>query len=176
MKNSKSLVIFLVAIIVVLSLLCVLFATDVIDFNKGQSNNETNNNKNEVNYDEYIGTWKNNQTQNSITIKNISDDKITFTWFLYRLAGIDADTTIDFSNGKAIFYYEGTYDENYDGIITTDEKYMRKATIDLTGNGVTVIVEDVISIDEGFKVLSELNDFGGADYVKSGIYTHQVKS
>ena len=111
---------------------------------------------------------------NEITIKDITDKKITFTWFVYRLAGIDDDLTIDFFNGKGIFYYQGYDDKNFDGIETEDEKYIRKATITVDKNGVTVKVEDVTSIDNNFVVIDD-SIFAGQVYVEKGTYTHPTK-
>ena len=183
-KNNNGIVIILMGIIIIiLSVLCVLFATDKLVFkseNDASVNTEKQNSDSEESkteeekkdYSNFIGTWRNDQTQNEITIKNVTDNEITFTWFLYRLAGIDDDTTISFKNGKGIFFYQGYDDKNFDEKQTEDEKYIRKATIELTDNGVNVIVEDVNQIDTNYKLL---DNFSGSVYVKAGTYTHTNK-
>lgn len=123
------------------------------------------------NYDSYVGTWYNSTTQNEITIKSVTNNSITFTWFLYRLTGIDDDTTINFSNGEAIFYFEGYDDKNFDSKNTEDEKYIRKATIKLDENGVNVNVEDVKSLDNNYLVLDEPS----LVYITKGLYSHPEK-
>lgn len=146
-----------------------------------KSNSDTNfeiinNNQKEEKskYSSFIGTWSNEQTLNEITIKNVTDNEITFTWFLYRLGGIDNNTTIPFKDGKGIFYYQFYDDKNYDGKQTEDEKHIRKATIELTNNGVNVIVKDVNQIDENYVLLDDY-DFNGAIYCEPGIYAHTNK-
>ena len=125
----------------------------------------------ERNYKDYIGTWYNSNTQNEITIKNVTDNTITFTWFLYRLAGIDDDTTIGLTDGKAIFYFKGYDDKNFDSKYSEDEKYIRKATITLDENGVSVDVIEVESIDQRYTVIEQSD----LVYVTEGIYTHPIK-
>lgn len=163
-------------IIVILLGLCVLFVVGKLVFynenNKNSEFNETNITESRKDYTDFIGSWHNVETQNEITIKNITNNEITFTWFLYRLAVIDEDTTIAFLNGKGIFYFEGYDDKNYDGKQTEDEKYIRKATIELTDDGVNVVVENVTSIDNNYKVL---DNFSGSVYIESGTYTHPDK-
>lgn len=184
-KNNNLVIILMGVIIVILAVLCILFATDTITLNTkdnevSNSNNTIteDNNKNDEqpqekkDYSRYIGSWHNDETQNEITIKNITDNEITFTWFLYRLAGIDDDTTIAFNNGEAIFYYQGYDDKNFDSKQTEDEKYIRKATIKLLDNSVDVVVEDVNSIDSNYKIL---DNFAGSVYIKAGTYTHSNK-
>ena len=176
-KKSNSIIILMGIIIVLLSILCVLFATDTIvlksenNTNIEENNNsETNNTQEEVkkDYSKYIGTWHNDQTQNEITIKKVTDNEITFTWFLYRIGGIDEDTTISFKDGKAIFFYQGYQDKNFDGNETEDEKYIRKATIELTD----VAVKDVNEIDANYE---PLDNFLGSEHIKEDTYTHPNK-
>ncbi len=142
--------------------------SNVSNTNSFESSNTQSNGKN---YNSYIGTWGDSDTNNEITIKNVTNNSITFTWFLYRLTGIDDDTTINFSNGKAIFYFEGYDDKNFDSKFTEDEKYMRKATIMLDENGVNVDVEEVKSIDNNYPVLDEPS----LVYITPGLYSHSEK-
>lgn len=186
-KNSNGIIIVLMGIIIViLSVLCVLFATDKIVLNSANNKNynteEKNNNNSKTqndnqeetkkDYSNFIGTWRNDQTQDEIIIKNITDNEITFTWFLYRLGGIDEDTTISFKDGKGVFFYQGYDDKNFDGNETEDEKYIRKATLELSDSGVNVIVEDANQIDTNYKVL---DNFYGSVHIKAGTYTHTSK-
>jgi len=134
---------------------------------------QNNNNKEtKKNYESFLGVWENKETLNNINIKKITDDEITFTWFVYRLGGIDEDTTITLENGKAIFYYEGCDDKNYDSNCTEDEKFIRKATISLTDDGVNIFVEAVNSIENSYKFLDNVS---GAQYIETQIHTHPTK-
>lgn len=144
--------------------------TEVRNSNTSSSKTEEIQSK-ERDYKDFIGTWENSETLNEITIKNVTNNSITFTWFLYRLAGIDDDTTLNFTNGKATFYFEGYDDKNFDSIHSEDEKYIRKATIKLDENGVSVNVEEVEALDPNYPVLEP----AGFVYVKEGIYTHPSK-
>ena len=182
-RNNKGLIAALLVIIILLATLCVLFATGKITLNNQNNINDesANNNSgtqdnssqiNETNYDNFIGKWTNSTTKNEKTIKNITNNEITFTWFLYRLAGIDDGTTIPFEDGKAVFYYQGYYDSNYDDKLSEDEKYIRKATIELNNNGVNVTVEDVDSIPSSYKAL---DNFDGCWFITAGTYTHPEK-
>lgn len=190
-KNNGILVGILIGIIIMILVFIGLFATGTIGFKTSTTtdneqtseNSETNNNtpdeqnssvQEEIkkNYEYFVGKWENNKTLNNIEIKKVTDNEITFTWFLYRLAGIDDDTTISFENGKGIFYYQGYDDKNFDSKQTEDEKFIRKATIVLADDGVNVIIEDVNSIDSNYKVL---DNFAGSVYVKAGTYTHPTK-
>lgn len=63
--------------------------------------------KSEINYTDFIGTWHNDADHQSyMYIQNVNGNEIKFSWLLYRIARIDAET-IPFSNGKGIFYYRG---------------------------------------------------------------------
>lgn len=189
-NNNGVLIGLLLGVIISLLIVLVLFVSGTISLKSNTNSNNTTSENTKVDtntsdnvidsndtstkdYSSFIGTWTNNETNNTITIKNITSNKITFTWFLYRLAGIDDDTTISFKDGKAVFYYQGYDDKNYDGKQTEDEKFMRKATIELASDGVNVIIEDVKSIDTSYDVL---NNFSGSVYVKSGTYTHQNRT
>ena len=189
-NNSGMLAGILIGIIIMLLVVGGLFVTGIIGFktntttDNGQTseNNQGNNTisetqnsniqeKTKKNFDSFIGTWENEKTLNNIEIKKITDNEITFTWFLYRLTGIDDDTTISFDNGRGIFYFKGYEDKNFDSKETEDEKYIRKATIVLTDNGVDVIVEDVSSIDNNYKVVDNFDSV----WVKAGTYSHPTK-
>ena len=193
-KSSNRIIIVLMGIIIIiLSVLCVLFATEKLEFKSESNLNATTKEKNtnsktekndskeqkdnqvegKKNYSNYIGTWRDNETQDEITIKNITDNEITFTWSLYRLISID-DAKVPFKDGKGIFFFQGYDDKNYDDNDKEDEKYMRKATIDLTNDGVNVIVEDVNKIDANSKILDI--DGYGAVHIKAGTYTYKSKS
>ena len=74
------------------------------------------------------------------------------------------------AEGANIAFTDLVIDEN--GKQTEDEKYIRKATIELADDGVNVIVEDVTSIDPNYKVL---DNFAGSVYITEGTYTHPDK-
>ena len=123
-------------------------------------------------YENYVGTWYNKETQDEISIKNVTDNEITFSWFIYRIASIDNDTTISFKDGKGIFYFEGHSDKNFDGKLTEDENFIKKTTIDLTNNGVNVIVEDVTSADSNYTLLNKSDAFNN---IETKTYNHPEK-
>lgn len=190
-KSSGTLVGILIGLVIALIIGGCLFATGTISFkantttDNGQNNNnsQTDNNENtviddnninqnnEMDYTKFIGTWHNDgDPQSYFYIENVTADKIKFSWLKYRIARID-DETIDFSNGKAYFYFQGTKEIYSDGKKIKDEEYKRKATIELTENGVNFIIEDVTSV-EPEKVL----DFIGSVYIDANKYSFQEKS
>ena len=159
-----------IIIIVIIAIgIGILYTTGM--FNK-KANIENNTNKEEekiekdtIDYSSFIGTWNNDVTQNEIVIKSIENNKLTFTWVLYRITGLD-DITISFENGMGSFYFEGIDDFN------DNQKVIRKATIVFTDNGVDVLVEDVDKIDNKYK---SLGDIDGGNYIKPGTYSHNNK-
>ena len=197
-NNSGILVGILIGIIIMLLVVGGLFATGTIGFktNKTADNrqgsennqiNETNNNtvkdnkeetednnlkdNKEIDYTKFIGTWHiNGDSQSYFYIENITENKIKFSWLKYRIARIDEET-IDFSNGKAYFYFQGTKENFSDGKKIGDTEYKRKATIELTEDGVNFIIEDVQSIEQ-----DKLLDFIGSVYIEAHKYTFQDKS
>jgi len=174
-KNNLIVMVFMVIIILILLILFILFANGKLIFTDDSSkeiNDSGMQDEAKKDYNDFIGTWRNIDTLDELTIKSITDEEIIFTWFVHKTASIDNDTTISFENGKGIFYFQGYDDKNYDNIETEEEKYMRKATIELADNGVNVIVEDVTSIDSNYKLL---DDFGGSVYIIEGTYTHSEK-
>ncbi len=165
MKKS----IIIIFIIIIAIGIGILYTTGI--FNK-ESNIENNTNKEEekiekdtIDYSSFIGTWNNDVTQNEIVIKGIENNKLTFTWVLYRITGLD-DITISFENGMGSFYFEGIDD------LDDNQKVYRKATVVFTDNGVDVLVEDVDKIDNNYK---SLGDIDGGNYIKPGTYSHNNK-
>ena len=159
-----------IIIIVIIAIgIGILYTTGM--FNK-KANIENNTNKEEekiekdtIDYSSFIGTWNNDVTQNEIVIKSIENNKLTFTWVIYRITGLD-DITISFENGMGSFYFEGIDDFN------DNQKVIRKATVVFTDNGVDVLVEDVDKIDNNYK---SLGDIDGGNYIKPGTYSHNNK-
>lgn len=91
-------------------------------------------------YSKYFGTWSDG-SENEFTVRNIGNDLITFTWFIFRAASID-DVTLPFKDNKAVFYYHGFHDNNFNGKNEDDEFYCRKATVELKENSISVKVEN----------------------------------
>lgn len=187
-KNNNIIILIMGIIIAILTILCILLATNTISFGNGGSNDNLKNGNSEnliddkndvktadnsVDYSKYVGSWRNDETQNEITIKSISNNTIVFNWFLYRLAGIDEDVSLPLNQNKATFYYQGYEDKNNDGKESDDEKYIRKATIQLNDSSVDVIVEDVDDLNSNYDVSAQ---FDGASLVKAGTYTHPDKN
>ena len=188
-KNGKGATKFLVTIVVIFALIAgiligVLIVKDgnVQIVNKNNESEKTvSKNENEgksdekeeskevaqeKDYSKYLGMWSNNEGE--FEVKNVSGNQITFTWFLYRLTSVD-DTTLEFVDGKAEFYYEGYNDSNFDGKYTDDEKFMRKATIELKDYSIVAVVKEVSSIDKSAKLL----EFGGSVYLEPGSYVYE---
>ena len=72
----------------------------------------------------------------------------------------------------------GYQDNNFDGENTSNEKFIRKATIELKNNEINLIVEDVPSVDNNYKIIDTLtgeHNFSGAYYLSAGTYTFSSK-
>ena len=77
--------------------------------------NQSKNKTNTVGYSKYYGTWENESNSSELEIKSIENNVIVFTWFIYRLASID-DVALPIENNKAVFYYSGVDDSNYNNV------------------------------------------------------------
>ncbi len=178
MKKSNGIIIVLLIVILVVGILFVnskLRGTDSSsvndDNNTSQTEENIQDNSSRVDYTSFIGTWYNTETQNELTITDINDKELKFTWAIYRIAVIE-NNTISFDNGKGVFYFEGYDDSNFDSKTTEDEKFIRKATIVLTDNGADVLIEEVNKIDNKYTSLGEID---GGVYIKPGTYAHPIK-
>ena len=125
----------------------------------------------DINYNDFVGIWRNDVTQNEFEIHSVDEDELFFTWALYRLTVLE-NKKIPIQNGEAIFYFQGYDDLNYDSVHTEDEKFIRKATIELTDYGVDVIVEDVNQVNDKYPFFK---DYDEGVYIKAGTYTHNNK-
>lgn len=146
-------------------------ATNVATTNDNVSSN-TNSSED---YSKYFGIWSGQDGE--FEIKNIGNGYITCTWFIYRIASID-DVTLPFKDNKAVFYYQGYNDSNYNGVHDEGENYYRKATIELmTNGGVTVKVEDTTAEESRDNMqLNKSHEFGGAGYITAGEYAYLNKA
>lgn len=134
-----------------------------------QSKNKTNT----VGYSKYYGTWENESNSSELEIKSIENNVIVFTWFIYRLASID-DVALPIENNKAVFYYSGVDDSNYNNVIEDNEHYYRKAILELKDNEVTVTVEEVTA-EEYSNNLNLEKEFSGGVYITEGEYVYNKK-
>lgn len=124
-------------------------------------------------YSKYFGTWTDGE--NEFTVRNIGNDLITFTWFIYRTASID-DVTLPFKDNKAVFYYHGYDDKNFNSKNEDDEFYCRKATVELKKNSISIKVENS-TLEESNKNMSldKTDLFGGGVYIEPGQYNFTTK-
>ncbi len=125
-------------------------------------------------YSKYFGTWSDG-TENEFTVKNIGNDLITFTWFIYRTASID-DVELPFKDNKAVFYYHGYDDKNFNSKDEDDEFYCRKATVELKENSISIKVENSTLAESNKNMSLDKTDlFGGGVYIQPGQYDFTMK-
>ena len=126
-------------------------------------------------YSRYFGTWSDNNS-NEFTVKNIGNDLITFTWFLFRTAVIE-DVTLPFKDNKAVFYYHGYDDKNYNSKNEDDEFYCRKATVELKENSISIKVENSTLAESNENIsLDKTGLFDGVVYIQPGEYNFTIKT
>lgn len=139
------------------------------------SNEKQGNELLKTDYSKYFGTWSDNNS-NEFTVKNIGNDLITFTWFIYRTASID-DVTLPFKDNKAVFYYHGYDDKNYNSKHEDDEFYCRKATVVLKENSIYIKVENSTLAESNENISLDKTDlFGGGVYIQPGEYNFTTKN
>ena len=118
-KNNKGVIALLIVIIVILSALCVLFATGTISFksndvdNNKTNQNVTDNNNVETNDDENIVNNNQDNNENNINLDNIKYDYNDNILGKYVNKNNQEDYFILYSDGKADMSYpsgdRGTY-------------------------------------------------------------------
>ena len=135
--------------------------------------NQSKNKTNTVGYSKYYGTWENESNSSGLEIKSIENNVIVFTWFIYRIASID-DVALPIENNKAVFYYSGVDDSNYNNVIEDNEHYYRKAILELKDNEVTVTVKEVTA-EEYNNNLNLEKEFSGGLYITEGEYVYNKK-
>lgn len=135
--------------------------------------NQSKNKTNTVGYSKYYGTWENESNSSGLEIKSIENNVIVFTWFIYRIASID-DVALPIENNKAVFYYSGVDNSNYNNVIEDNEHYYRKAILELKDNEVTVTVEEVTA-EEYSNNLNLEKEFSGGVYITEGEYVYNKK-
>lgn len=150
---------------IVVTIVIVLGIIGITSSRVGLLDNKNKQSTIEEDYSKYTGTWTNNYDE--FIIKKIENNKITFSWYLFRLTGIE-DITLDFIDNKAFFYFEGYSDEDFNDNLTKDEKYMKKTTIELKDDTISIVIENVNNIDDRTKIL----EFGGSKYMETGTYTY----
>ena len=125
-------------------------------------------------YSKYFGTWSDG-TENEFTVRNIGNDLITFTWFINRTASID-DVTLPFKDNKAVFYYHGYDDKNFNSKNEDDEFYCRKATVELKENSISIKVENSTLAESNKNISLDKTDlFEGGVYIQPGQYNFTTK-
>ena len=139
------------------------------DENKTSTSSSASTETSKNDYNKYLGTWVDNEN-NEFIVRNIGNDLITFTWSIYRIASID-DVTLPFKNNKAIFYYHGYDDKNYNDKNDDDEFYCRKATVELKDNSISIKVENSTLAESNENISQDKTDlFGGGSYIQPGQY------
>lgn len=136
--------------------------------------NESKTETSKTDYSKYFGTWSDG-SENEFTVRNIGNDLITFTWFVYRTASIE-DVTLPFKDNKAVFYYHGFDDKNFNSKNEDDEFYCRKATVELKENSISIKVENSTLAESNKNISLDKTDlFGGGVYIKPGQYNFTTK-
>ncbi|GEM_PF-2377988 len=93
-------------------------------------------------YSKYYGSYKGYDDYLNLSIYDIKDGKITFDWTFTRIAELQK-VSIPIEDNVAIFYYQGYYDENFDGVNQEDEYFCRKVWLVLFDDYVEMHIEDV---------------------------------
>ena len=143
--------------------------SEIINMSKNES--KKTNVTSQKDYSKYLGSWSDNN-YNELIVKSIENNSITFDLSLYRITTIH-DITLPLEDDKAIFYYNGYDDKNFNEKHEDDEAYFRKATLQLSENSISIKIED-ISSEESSKNKS-LN-FDGQVYVIPWQYNFSVKN
>ena len=93
-------------------------------------------------YSKYYGSYKGYDDYLNLSIYDVKDGKITFDWTFTRIAELQK-VSIPIEDNVAIFYYQGYYDENFDGVNQEDEYFCRKVWLVLFDDYVEMHIEDV---------------------------------
>ncbi|MCR5274535.1 MAG: M56 family metallopeptidase [Clostridiales bacterium] len=127
-------------------------------------------------YTKYIGKFSIEEGSQELTIPYIdyANKKIEVKWFFYRTATLDP-VMLPYEDSIVYFYYQGYYDENYDGVIDSSEFFYRKATLELWPDGIRIQVENCDS-SEIVPELDVSESFGGCYYITPGIYYYPLTS
>ena len=123
-----------------------------------------------MDYSKYLGRYVINDGYYELLIPSIDMEKqeITFSWFIYRTGLLDT-VIMPFAERRCYFYYHGTYDENFDGIIDDSEYYYRMGTLEFHDDGIRLCIQDC----EPSEIIPDLDvseSFSGNYYVKEGIH------
>ncbi len=142
-----------------------------------EENADTNNNENyEENnkdyYSKYFGAWKDyNNGESTLEVLNIGNNLFTFSWIQYRIARMDY-VTIPMKNNKAVFYYQGYNDKNYNAKQDDGEHYYRKATIQLNNDNIVMRIENISDLEYDIELE---RDFIGSEYIDEATYVYKIK-
>ena len=93
-------------------------------------------------YSKYYGRYEELEGTNILNIYEVKDGKITFDWAFLRTAELQK-VSVPIEDNVAVFYYQGYYDENFDGVNQEDEYFCRKAWFVLYDEDVDIHIEDV---------------------------------
>ena len=93
-------------------------------------------------YSKYYGNYKGYDDFLNLSIYDVKDGKITFDWTFTRIAELQK-VSVPIEDNVAVFYYQGYYDENFDGINQEDEYFCRKVWLVLFDDYVEMHIEDV---------------------------------
>ena len=145
-KNNKGLIIFLIGVIVVLAILCILFAAGIISFNKSdtyEDNNVTESNDNN-NEDDRVTEYKKTLFENITEIRNSDDSKENKAKKISVLFNEIADgkeeitcALVDNSYNCNEYYYDNELEQLYYGQRYFDLK--DKTKVDYIQNYITYL-------------------------------------
>ncbi len=122
-------------------------------------------------YSKYIGAWSTSDNEGNIEIKKIDSESITYTWSIFRIGRVK-DITLPLKDNKATFYYQGFDDKNFNSKEEQGEHYIRKATIQLLKDNVTITVENATSKELSENItLDKTDSTNGFVYVTPEKYT-----
>ena len=122
------------------------------------------------NYNKYIGTWVDENNSSELNVLTIGNNQLAFSWTIYRIAGID-NVVVPMENNKAVFYYQGYDDKNYNSKQDEGEYYYRRATIQLNTESININIENITSSEYD---ITKARDFDGSVYVDEGTYTYNI--
>lgn len=140
--------------------------------NADTNSNESYEENNKDYYSKYFGAWKDyNNGESTLEVLNIGNNLFTFSWIQYRIARMDY-VTIPMKNNKAVFYYQGYNDKNYNAKQDDGEHYYRKATIQLNNDNIVMRIENISDLEYDIELE---RDFIGSEYIDEATYVYKIK-
>ena len=133
-------------------------------------------------YTKYVKTeWTNENINESLSITEIEDGKMDFSWRMLRIDLIKEDlpwnlgfnAVLPFKDGITTFYYNGYEDKNNNNEEDDGEHYYRKGIIELKNNKVYVNLEEVTKEEFENNLSLDVTDaFTGSVYFELKDYVY----